>query len=144
MPVTRLNHAVLYVRDVAATKAFYEGVLDFQPVIWMPDRGVFHRAPASTSDHDLAAFQISGDAGPSTARPATVGLYHLAWEVDTLAELARAWPVCSPSTGRWSAPATHSTTKSLYAHDPDGLELVCWIVLPTCSPTRSSSAPAAG
>ena len=37
--------------------------------------------------------------------------------------------MCSPSTGRWSAPATHSTTKSLYAHDPDGLEFeVCWIV----------------
>ena len=29
MPVTRLNHAVLYVRDVERTREFYEGALGF-------------------------------------------------------------------------------------------------------------------
>ena len=128
MPVTRLNHAVLYVRDVAVTKAFYEEALGFVPVIWMPERGVFLRAPASTNDHDLAAFQIGADAGPSTAGRATVGLYHLAWEVDTLAELGRLAGVLT-ERGALVGSSDHATTKSLYAHDPDGLELeVCWIV----------------
>ncbi|MEO7429357.1 MAG: VOC family protein, partial [Acidimicrobiales bacterium] len=30
MPVTRLNHAVLYVRDVERTRDFYEQVLGFE------------------------------------------------------------------------------------------------------------------
>jgi catechol-2,3-dioxygenase len=128
MPVTRLNHAVLYVRDVAVTRAFYESALGFQPVIWMPGRGVFLRAPASTNDHDLAAFQIGSEAGPSEAGRSTVGLYHLAWEVDTLAELARLADVLA-AKGALVGSSDHATTKSLYAHDPDGLELeVCWIV----------------
>ena len=128
MPVTRLNHAVLYVRDVAVTKDFYTEALGFVPVIWMPERGVFLQAPASTNDHDLAAFQIGADAGPSTAGRGTVGLYHLAWEVDTLAELERLRGVLADK-GALVGASDHSTTKSLYAHDPDGLEFeVCWVV----------------
>ncbi len=128
MPVTRLNHAVLYVRDVAVTKEFYEGALGFESVVEMPGRGVFLRAPASTNDHDLAAFQIGSAAGPSTAGRATVGLYHLAWEVDTLAELSRLAGVLT-DRGALVGSSDHATTKSLYAQDPDGLEFeVCWIV----------------
>ncbi len=128
MPVTRLNHAVLYVRDVAVTRAFYEATLGFEAVIWMPGQGVFFRAPASTNDHDLAAFQIGSGAGPSEAGRRTVGLYHLAWEVDTLAELQRLQGVLAEH-GALVGASDHHTTKSLYARDPDGLELeVCWVV----------------
>ena len=40
MPVTRLNHAVLYVRDVQVTRDFYETVLGFRTLIWVPGRAV--------------------------------------------------------------------------------------------------------
>src|SRR4029079_11101371 len=89
MPVTRLNHAVLYVRDVAITREFYENALGFQTKIWMPGQGAFFRAPGSTSDHDRGTFQIGSQAAASGAGRTTVGLYHLAWEVDTLSELQR-------------------------------------------------------
>src|SRR5215218_9456034 len=89
MPVTRLNHAVLYVRDIERTKAFYEEVLGFEAITFMPGQGAFFRAPGSTNDHDLGCFQIGSGAGSSGAGRSTVGLYHLAWEVDTLAELGR-------------------------------------------------------
>src|SRR5690242_17553175 len=89
MPVTRLNHAVLYVRDVQATRDFYEDVLGFRTLIWMPGQAAFFQAPGSTNDHDLGTFQIGAGAGPTTAGRTSVGLYHLAWEVDTLAELDR-------------------------------------------------------
>src|SRR5688500_14991757 len=89
MPVTRLNHAVLYVRDVEVTRAFYEQVLGFKTLIHMPGQGAFLQAPGSTNDHDLGVFQIGSGAGPSAAGRSTVGLYHLAWEVDTLSELER-------------------------------------------------------
>ena len=128
MPVTRLNHAVLYVRDVERTRNFYEEVLGFRAVHFQPGQGVFFRAPASTNDHDLAAFEVGASAGPSSAGRGTVGLYHLAWEVDTLAELARLAEVLRQH-GALVGSADHQTTKALYAKDPDGLEFeVCWIV----------------
>ena len=128
MPITRLNHAVLYVRDVARTKEFYENVLGFSTLIFMPGQAAFFRAPGSTNDHDLGTFQIGSGAGPSTAGRATVGLYHLAWEVDTLGELARLATVLT-DRGALVGASDHVTTKSLYAHDPDGLEFeVCWLL----------------
>lgn len=128
MPVTRLNHAVLYVRDVARTRDFYEQVLGFRTIIWMPGMAAFFQAPGSTNDHDLGTFQIGSGAGPSPAGRSAVGLYHLAWEVDTLAELQRLAGVLGEH-GALVGASDHHTTKALYAQDPDGLEFeVCWIV----------------
>jgi catechol 2,3-dioxygenase-like lactoylglutathione lyase family enzyme len=131
MPVTRLNHAVLYVRDLDRSVAFYRDVLGFRPVDMTPEgfRGAaFLQAPGSTNDHDLGLFQIGAEAGPSAAGRATVGLYHLAWEVDTLAELERLAGALS-AAGALVGASDHGTTKSLYAADPDGLEFeVAWIV----------------
>ena len=128
MPVTRLNHAVLYVRDVQVTRDFYETVLGFRTLIWMPGRAAFFQAPGSTNDHDLGTFQIGSQAGPSQAGRSSVGLYHLAWEVDTLAELQRIGGLLQEH-GALVGATDHVTTKALYAKDPDGIEFeVCWLV----------------
>lgn len=128
MPIQRLNHAVLYVRDLATSRAFYEGVLDFRTVMEMAGRAAFLQAPGSTNDHDLGLFAVGEGAGPSTAGRGTVGLYHLAWEVDTLAELERLQRDLG-EVGALTGASDHATTKALYARDPDGLEFeVSWIV----------------
>jgi catechol-2,3-dioxygenase len=128
VPVTRLNHAVLYVRDVARTREFYENVLGFTTLTWVPERAAFFRAPGSSNDHDLGTFQIGAGAGPSTAGRSTVGLYHLAWEVDTLAELARIRALLA-ERGALVGASDHLTTKALYAVDPDGIEFeVSWLL----------------
>ena len=128
MPVTRLNHAVLYVRDVERTREFYENVLGFKTLIWAPGQAAFFQAPGSTNDHDLGTFQIGSGAGPSGAGRSTVGLYHLAWEVDTLAELARIRDLLA-ARGALAGASDHVTTKALYARDPDGIEFeVCWLL----------------
>jgi len=129
MPIQRLNHAVLYVRELERTKDFYVGALGFR-VVNEPfgGRAAFFQAPGSTNDHDLATFAIGEGAGPSEAGRRTVGLYHLAWEVDTLAELQRLAEVLR-ARGALSGSSDHGTTKSLYAQDPDGNELeVAWVV----------------
>ncbi|MGH9259572.1 MAG: VOC family protein, partial [Acidimicrobiales bacterium] len=82
MGITRLNHAVLYVRDAQRTAAFYEEVLGFRRLPIGPEGftgAVFLQAPNSTNDHDLGVFSIGDAAGPSQAGRSTVGLYHLAW-----------------------------------------------------------------
>lgn len=141
MPVTRLNHAVLYVRDVQRTRDFYEQVLGFETLIWMPGQAAFFRAPGSTNDHDLGVFQIGSGAGPSGAGRSTVGLYHLAWEVDTLDELDRLRGHLR-AAGALVGASDHVTTKSLYAQDPDGIEFeVCW-VLPASALTPELKAAA--
>jgi catechol-2,3-dioxygenase len=128
MAITRLNHAVLYVRDVAVTREFYENVLGFETLMWMPGQAAFFRADGSTNDHDLGTFQIGSGAGPSTAGRATVGLYHLAWEVNTLSELKRLREVLI-ERGSLVGATDHITTKALYAHDPDGIEFeLSWLV----------------
>jgi catechol-2,3-dioxygenase len=130
MPITRLNHAVLYVRDAERSAAFYTDVLGFRVL----DTGggmrgaVFLRAPGSTNDHDLGLFSIGEEADPSAAGRGSVGLYHLAWEVDTLDELDRLAGVLS-ERGALVGASDHGTTKSLYAKDPDGIEFeVAWII----------------
>jgi len=131
VPITRLNHAVLYVSDVERSVAFYTDVLGFRVLNLLPEgfRGAaFLQAPGSTNDHDLGLFEIGSAAAPPAGRAATVGLYHLAWEVDTLAELDRLSQRLSEA-GALVGASDHGTTKSLYAKDPDGIEFeVAWIV----------------
>jgi catechol 2,3-dioxygenase-like lactoylglutathione lyase family enzyme len=132
VPITRLNHAVLYVRAVERSVAFYTDVLGFKVLDVLPDGfsgAAFLQAPGSTNDHDLGLFEIGSDAAASPAgRGGAVGLYHLAWEVDTLAELERLAGKLSDA-GALVGASDHGTTKSLYARDPDGLEFeVAWIV----------------
>jgi hypothetical protein len=86
------------------------------------------RAPGSTNDHDLGLFSIGLGAEPSGAGRRSVGLYHLAWEVDTLEDLEELQGRLGEA-GALVGASDHGTTKSLYAKDPDGLEFeVAWIV----------------
>jgi catechol-2,3-dioxygenase len=131
MGVHRLNHAVLYVRDVKRSVEFYTNVMGFRVVNMTPDgfRGAaFLQAPDSTNDHDLGLFELGPAAGPSEAGRRTVGLYHLAWEVDTLDTLEETAERLSEA-GALVGSSDHGTTKSLYGKDPDGLEFeVVWLI----------------
>ena len=50
MPVNRLNHAVLWVRDAQTSAEFYSRVLGFEAVASMGDQAVFLRADGSTNE----------------------------------------------------------------------------------------------
>ncbi len=130
MAVTRLNHAVLYVRDAQRTAAFFEELLGFVRVYDL-GAGVFLRtSDDSRNDHDLAVFSVGEAAGPSQAGRTTVGMYHLAWEVPTLGELA-ALRSSLAEGGALVGQSDHGESKSLYCVDPDGLEFeLVWCVPP--------------
>ncbi len=128
-PVTlsRLNHAVLFVRNVERSVAFYQAVFGFE-VIGREGGGrmAFLRAAGGTNHHDLGLFEV-GDNAPQAARGAP-GLYHLAWEITSLEDLATARATLA-GLGALTGQSDHGATKSLYAVDPDGNEFeVMWMV----------------
>jgi catechol-2,3-dioxygenase len=128
--INRLNHAVLYVRDAERSATFYEENLGFKRIdaYGSIPNGAFLRAAGSTNDHDLALFGIGDGAADSPAGRTAVGLYHLAWEVDTLADLA-AFSEKLSAAGALVGATDHGTTRALYARDPDGIEFeLTWII----------------
>ena len=127
MAITRLNHAVLFVRDADAAAAFYAGAFGFEELARPQGmRAVFMRSPTGGNHHDLGLFEVGAQA-PRPAR-GSVGLYHLAWEIDTidaLAEMSTALQALGALTGA----SNHGVSKSLYGRDPDGNEFeVMWQV----------------
>jgi catechol 2,3-dioxygenase-like lactoylglutathione lyase family enzyme len=78
MAIHRLNHAVLFVRDVGRSVKFYEQVLGFRRITEYGSipGAAFLRVAGSTNDHDLGLFEIGAQAGASGAGRTTVGLYH--------------------------------------------------------------------
>lgn len=129
MNVTRLNHAVLYVRSAARIAEFYRSVLGFQVVISDPqDRFAFLRAGKSQNHHDLALFSIGAQAGPPTGGR-NVGLYHIAWEVPTMEDLEAARTALE-QVGALVGASDHGVNKSLYCLDPDGNEFEVMFLVP--------------
>ena len=125
MAVRRLNHAVLYVNGLAREVEFYTKTLGFEVRMEVPGRAAFLRSPGSVNDHDLGLFDIG--TGQADGRP-KVGLYHLAWEVGTLAELIETRQKLLEA-GALVGESDHRVSKSLYAKDPSGIEFeVLWRV----------------
>jgi len=125
--VARLNHAVLYVRDAERAAEFYGRVFGFEVVSSeFGGRAVFMRATGSDNHHDLGLFSV----GEAASRPprGSVGLYHLAWEVPTIEDLAQASTALS-AAGALGGASDHGVSKSLYGNDPDGNEFeIMWRV----------------
>jgi len=127
--ISGMNHAVLYVRNAGRHRDFYETVLGFETIVSHPDdQFVFMRAPDSDNHHDIAFFSIGEQAGTSAAGKTTVGMYHIAWELGSLPELAQMRDRLTEA-GSLVGASDHGISKSLYAADPDGLEFeVMWRV----------------
>lgn len=125
--VQRLNHAVLYVRDLDRSCSFYGDLFGFEVVAREQGLMAFLRAQGSGNHHDLGLFAV-GSHAPSPPR-GSVGLYHLAWQVGSLEELAGARADLLRADA-FVGEADHGATKSLYGHDPDGNEFEIMYLLP--------------
>ena len=98
IPVRRLNHAVLYVRDADRAAAFYQEAFGFEVVQRIPGVAAFLKAAGTTNHHDLGLFSVGANApGPERGR---VGLYHLAWEVPSIHDLAAGRETLAPRCAR--------------------------------------------
>jgi catechol-2,3-dioxygenase len=122
----RLNHAVLYVSDLNLSVSFYEAAFGMVVAAREPRaNAAFLRLPRSGNHHDLGLFGV----GAQPARPrGALGLYHLAWQVDTIEELEES-RLTLANLDAYTGESSHGATKSIYGHDPDGNEFeVMWML----------------
>jgi catechol-2,3-dioxygenase len=124
----RLNHAVLFVADLARAERFYTDVFGMVVVVREPRaNAAFLRLPRSGNHHDLGLFAVGRTAPPK--QRGGIGLYHLAWQVDTIDELERARRLLTEA-GAYTGESSHGATKSVYGADPDGNEFEIMWMLP--------------
>jgi catechol-2,3-dioxygenase len=123
----RLNHAVLFVADLERAVDFYGEVFGMEVIAREPRaNAAFLRLPRSGNHHDLGLFGVGTAGGPK--RRGAIGLYHLAWQLDTIDELAAARQSLLDA-GAYTGESSHGATKSLYGADPDGNEFeVMWML----------------
>ncbi|MEU0878188.1 VOC family protein [Lentzea sp. NPDC005914] len=127
MSPVRLNHAVLFVADLERAERFYTEVFGMELVAREAGvNAVFLRLPRSGNHHDLGLFAGDQAAGPGQRR---VGLYHLAWQVDTIDELAEFRRRLTEAGAR-TGESSHGATKSVYGMDPDGNQFEIMWMLP--------------
>jgi catechol-2,3-dioxygenase len=126
----RLNHAVLFVADLEESLTFYREAFGMQVVAREPRaNAAFLRLPRSGNHHDLGLFGVGAQPPPPRG---SLGLYHLAWQVDTIEELEQARHTLA-NLDAYTGESSHGATKSIYAHDPDGNEFEVMWMLPKAS-----------
>src|SRR5438445_9682643 len=113
----RLQHVVLWVADVGRSVRFYHDVLGFEVKSQSP-RAAFLKIPGSPDDHHLGLFEQTGVSSPDER---VARMYHSAWEVGDLPDLARARGRLTEARALVGS-SNHGVSLSLYAKDPDGLE----------------------
>jgi len=125
----RLQHLVLWVADVERSVRFYRDVLGFEIAHRYPN-AAFLRIAGSGDDHNLGLFQQPGLRAPDEH---VARMYHAAWEVGTLSDLASARRTLIEA-GALVGQSDHGVSLSLYAKDPDGLELELFWTVPDGKP----------
>lgn len=127
MQARGLYHAVLYVRDLQASVAFYRDLLGFEPIgDAFGGKAQAFRAADHRTHHELLLIEV-GDA-PHPGRSRRLGLYHLGIKVgDSMDELRAAKLELDAAGVTIVGMSDHTATWSLYILDPDGneLELYC-------------------
>ena len=120
----RLQHIVLWISNVDRSVRFYCDVLGFEVKKRYPN-AAFLKIPGTPDDHHLGLFQQGGVGAPDER---VARMYHAAWEVGELTDLARARRRLIEAHALVGE-SDHGASLSLYAKDPDDLEFeIFWTV----------------
>jgi catechol-2,3-dioxygenase len=118
MPLKKLGHVVLKVRDLDRSEAFYTGVVGLTVTGRMPGRMVFFAVPGNEDSHDLAIWKVGPDAAGPQARQ--VGLFHVAWQVERAEDLEPLYRMLLARGVPVHGTMDHGANESIYFEDPDG------------------------
>lgn len=127
IPAIRANHVVLFVSDLERSVRFWTAAFAMDVVAREPGaNAAFLRLRRSGNHHDLGLFGIGPSALPKVS--GSVGMYHVAWQVDVIEDLEEARPVLV-ELDAYTGESSHGATKSVYGRDPDGNEFeVMWMM----------------
>jgi catechol 2,3-dioxygenase-like lactoylglutathione lyase family enzyme len=130
------SHIGLSTLDLDKTRAFYEGVLGFTPVIadtiWVAEGGHLRHMFFDVGGGQLIAFLepngVPGvpadyDAGISRGLGVPAGFYHFAFEAGSLAALAQKRDELRSKGVATTDIVDHGAAQSIYFKDPNGLSL---------------------
>ena len=122
----QLGHIVLRVRDLNRAERFYSDVLGLEVTTRMGQSMVF--LSAGEASHELALMSVGPDApGPD---PSRVGLYHFAWEMESLDDLKQLYAELKEKEVRIGGIGDHGVSLGVYFFDPDGNEIEAFYEMP--------------
>ncbi len=126
MPIERVGHVVLKMRDLDAAKRFYRDILGMKITDEREGFGVFFRF--QDYHHDIAVFKV--DAAAEAPRPNQVGLAHVALVVDSYDTLKSMYQHLKDHDVPIVRTVDHGITRSVYFKDPEGNELEIYCEVP--------------
>ncbi len=125
MPIRELGHIVLYVRDLATSRAFYRDILGWPEVATVGRMGAVFSS--GRTHHELLLLEVGPDAAP-TPPGRRLGLYHFGLKVgETDDELREAISGLEAGGVPIGGTGDHGVTHSVYIADPDGNEIELYI-----------------
>jgi catechol 2,3-dioxygenase len=126
MPIQRVGHVVIKMRDLEAAKRFYRDILGMKITDEREDFGVFFRF--HDYHHDIAVFKVAEDAAAPQRNQ--VGLAHIALVADSLDTVKAMYQRLKEHNVPIVQTVDHGITKSVYFKDPEGNELEIYCEVP--------------
>jgi catechol 2,3-dioxygenase len=126
MPIQRVGHVVIKMRDLDAAKRFYRDILGMKITDEREGFGVFFRF--HEYHHDIAVFKVAEDA--ALPQRNQVGLAHIALVADSFATVKAMYKRLKEHNVPIVRTVDHGITKSVYFQDPEGNELEIYCEAP--------------
>jgi catechol 2,3-dioxygenase len=126
MPIERVGHVVIKMRDLEAAKRFYRDILGMKITDEREGFGVFFRF--HEYHHDIAVFKVAEDA--ALPQKNQVGLAHIALVADSFATVKSMYQRLKEHNVPIVRTVDHGITKSVYFQDPEGNELEIYCEAP--------------
>ena len=126
MPIERVGHVVLKMRDLDAAKRFYRDILGMKVADEREAFGVFFRF--NDYHHDIAVFKVDEDADEPHKNQ--VGLAHVALIADSLETVKAMHRRLEEHDVPIVRTVDHGVTRSLYCKDPEGNEIEIYCEVP--------------
>ena len=123
--IKRTGHLVLRVKDLERSKRFFTEILGL-PLVGDNGKGMLFFSTDVNENHHMLAIRQAKDAA-ALPDPEQVGMEHVAYELNSFAELQEAYRIFKENNVKIRHTVFHGVTKSIYFYDPDGnmLEVYC-------------------
>jgi catechol 2,3-dioxygenase len=126
MPIERVGHVVIKMRDLEAAKRFYGDILGMKITDQREGFGVFFRF--QDYHHDIAVFKVDEDA--DAPQKNQVGLAHIALIADSFDTVKSMYQRLKEQDVPIVRTVDHGITRSVYFKDPEGNELEIYCEVP--------------